>query len=96
MKVEKDIDEIRRMRRPRKQNEDAAKSKKVEDGIGNVGRGRRIWMTGSQNIEVDGESLRSLDVAGETSAENAERSREVECRRRQRRGREKDSGHRIS
>jgi hypothetical protein len=61
-----------RMERSRKHNDDAVKSMKVEDGIGNAARGRRIWMTGSWNVEANGESLRSLGVAGGTSAEGAE------------------------
>jgi hypothetical protein len=44
-------------------------------------------MTGSWNVEVNGESLRLLDVAGETSAEGVGRSRDVECLRRHRLGR---------
>jgi hypothetical protein len=43
-------------------------------------------MTGSRNVEVNGESLRSLDVAGGTSAEGSGRSRGIECRTRHRRG----------
>jgi hypothetical protein len=55
---------------------------KVEDAIGNVGRGPEISMTGSRNIEANEENLRSLDVAGGTSAERAGRSTDVECRMR--------------
>jgi hypothetical protein len=43
--VEKWIDEIARMERPRKQNEDGVKSMKVGDGIRNIGRGCGISMT---------------------------------------------------
>jgi hypothetical protein len=44
-------------------------------------------MTGSQNVEANGESLKLFDEAGGTSAEGAGRSRDVECRRRHRGGR---------
>jgi hypothetical protein len=37
MGVDKEIDEIRRMGKLRKQNEDGAKSKKIEDRIGGSG-----------------------------------------------------------
>jgi DNA helicase TIP49 (TBP-interacting protein) len=47
MMVEKEIGEIRRMGRSKKQKEDGMKSRKVEVGIGNVRRTRRIWMTES-------------------------------------------------
>jgi hypothetical protein len=60
------------MERSGKQNEDGAKSRKVEERIRNAGRGRGISMTGSRNVEVNWESLRSLDVAGVTSAEGQE------------------------
>jgi hypothetical protein len=61
------------MERSRKENEDGVKSMKIEDGIENVGRGRGIWVTGSRNVEVNRESLRSLDAAGGTSTEGAGR-----------------------
>jgi hypothetical protein len=38
--VEKQIDEIGRMGRSKKQKEDGMKSRKVENGIGDVGRTR--------------------------------------------------------
>jgi hypothetical protein len=69
MVVEKEIDEIERMGRLRKQNEDVMKSRKAEDGIENVERGCGIWVTGSRNVEADGKSLRSLDLSPGTSAE---------------------------
>jgi hypothetical protein len=81
------------MERSRKQKGAGVKSMKVEGGIWNVGRGRGIWMTGLRNVEANGESLRSLDVAGETSAEGAGRSRHVECRRRHRQGTRRDADH---
>jgi hypothetical protein len=56
--VEKEIDKIGRMERSNKQNENMVKSRKVQDGIGNVGRRRGIWMTESRNAEADGESLK--------------------------------------
>jgi hypothetical protein len=40
MTVRKETGEIERMERSRKQNEDEVKSRKVEDGIKKVGRGR--------------------------------------------------------
>jgi hypothetical protein len=83
MMVEKEIDEIGRMGRSKKQNKNALKSKTIEDGIGNVGRTRGIWMTESRNVEADGESLRPTDVPPGTSPEDAIRSRDVESRRRQ-------------
>jgi hypothetical protein len=82
--VEKRIDEIERLERSGKQNEDGVKSRKVEDGIGNVGRSCGISMTGSRNVDATVESLRPLDLAGETSDEGAGRSRDVECRRKHR------------
>jgi hypothetical protein len=85
MTVEKEIDEIGRMGRSKKQNENMVKSMKVEEGIGNVGRTSGIWMTKTSNIEADGESLRSVDIAPRTSAEGAVGSRDIEWRRRQRR-----------
>jgi hypothetical protein len=39
MTVKKESDEIEQMGRSRKQNEDEAKSRKIEDGIGRVRRG---------------------------------------------------------
>jgi hypothetical protein len=45
-------------------------------------------MAGSKNVETNGESLKSLDVGGETSAEGAGTPGEVECQKRQRRGRD--------
>jgi hypothetical protein len=75
------------MEKLRNQNGDGVKLMKVEDGIENVGRGRGISMTRSRNVEANGNSLRSLEIAGRTSAEGAERSGDVECRRRHRRGR---------
>jgi hypothetical protein len=65
--VEKEIEEIWRIRRLKKHNEDGVKSRKAEDGIGSVGRGRGRRMTGSRNVEANGENLRSLDIAGGTS-----------------------------
>jgi hypothetical protein len=87
MMVGKRTDEIGRTERSKKQNEDGLKSMKVEDGIHNVGRGHGIFMTGSRNVEANRESLRSLDVVGGTSAEQVGKPRDVECGRRQRRGR---------
>jgi hypothetical protein len=89
--VEKATGEIGRMGTLRKQNEDGVKSTKAEDWLGNVERGRVRWMMGSWNVEVDGENLRSLAVAGGTSAEDAGRSRDVEFRNRQRGGRRERS-----
>jgi hypothetical protein len=51
MIVEKEIDEIGRMRGLREQNEDGMKSGKVGDGIEKVGRGREMSVTGSRNVE---------------------------------------------
>jgi hypothetical protein len=51
MMVEKEIEEIGRMGKLRKQNEDDVKSRKVEGGTRNVGRGRGRWMTGSKNVK---------------------------------------------
>jgi hypothetical protein len=45
MIIEKEIDEIGRMGRAKKHNENVVKSMKVEEGIGNAGRTRGIWMT---------------------------------------------------
>jgi hypothetical protein len=73
MTVEKWFDETGRMEMSRKQNENDVKSRKVEDGIGNV--------------ETKGERLRSLDIASWRSAEGAGRSRDVDYRRRHRRRR---------
>jgi hypothetical protein len=64
----KPIDEIGRMGRSKKQKEDVMNSKKVEVGIGNVGRTRGMWTMESRNVEADGESVRSVDVARGTSA----------------------------
>jgi hypothetical protein len=75
------------MERSRKQNGDGVKLMKVEDGTGNVWRGCGIWMMGPRNVEANRESLRSLDAAGETSAEGAGRPRDIDCRRRHKRGR---------
>jgi hypothetical protein len=85
--VEKWIDKIRRMERSRKQNDDGVESMNVENGIENVGRDRGMWMMRSRNVEANGGSLRSLDLAGGTSAEDVERSRDVECQRRHGRAR---------
>jgi hypothetical protein len=63
MMVEKENDEIGQMGRSKKQNENVVILKNVEDGIGNIGRTRGIWMTEWRNVEADGESLRPLDVA---------------------------------
>jgi succinyl-CoA synthetase beta subunit len=68
----------------RKQNGDGVKLTKLEDGIGNVGRGRGMLMTGPRNVEANGKNLRLLDVASGTSAEGAGRSRDIECQRRDR------------
>jgi hypothetical protein len=73
MIVEKEIGEIGRMVRSKKQKEDGMKSRKVKDGIGNVERTRGIWMTEWQNVEPDRESLRVVDVARGTSAKGAVR-----------------------
>jgi hypothetical protein len=73
VKVEKEIGEIRRMGRLKKRNERWAKSRKVEKWIRNVGRGRGRRMTGSGNLEADGENLRSRDVARGMPAEGAGR-----------------------
>jgi hypothetical protein len=67
------------MERSRKQNDDAVKSIKAEDWIDNLKRSRGI------SKQMGG--LRSFDVAGGMSAEGAKRSRDVECRRKHRRGR---------
>jgi hypothetical protein len=61
-----------------------AKSRKVEDAIGNVERRRGIWMTESRNVEEDRENLRLVEVARGISAEGAVKSRDVECRRNER------------
>jgi hypothetical protein len=82
MMLEKEIDEIGRMGRSKKQNENVMKSKKVGDGIGHVGRTRGIWMTESRNVEADGESLSPADVVGKMLAEGAVRPMDVECRKR--------------
>jgi hypothetical protein len=82
--VEKEIDEIGSMKRLNEHNENMVKSRKVQDRIGNVGRRHVIWMTESRNAEVDGESLRQVDIGHGMSAEGAIRSRDIECRRRQR------------
>jgi Uri superfamily endonuclease len=47
----------------------------------------------SGNIEANGESLTLLDIGGETSAEGAGRSRDVECRKRDRRERRWHADH---
>jgi hypothetical protein len=85
MMVEKEIDEIGRMGRSKKQKEYGMKSRTIEDGIGDVGKTRGIWMTELRNVEADDESLRPVDVARGTSDEAAIGSKDVECRRRQRR-----------
>jgi hypothetical protein len=77
--------EIGRRGRSKKQNENMVKSRKVEDGIGNVRRTRGIWMTESRNVGADGENLRLVDVARGMSAEDAVRSRDIKYRIRQRR-----------
>jgi hypothetical protein len=61
--VEKEIDEIGQMGRLTKQNEDGVKSRKVEDGIGNVGRGCGIWMTASRNVEKCRSGWEKLEIA---------------------------------
>jgi DNA helicase TIP49 (TBP-interacting protein) len=71
--VEKEIGEIERMGRSKQQKEDGMKSRKVEDGTGNVGRTREMWTTKSRNVEADGESLRPVEAARGTSAEGARR-----------------------
>jgi hypothetical protein len=73
------------MGRSKKEKEDRMKSRKVEDGIGNVRRTHGIWMTESWNAEADGESLTPVDVARSTSADDAVRLKDIECRKRQRR-----------
>jgi hypothetical protein len=60
---------------------------KVGDWIGNVGRGRGIWMTGSRNAKANGKSLKLLEVVYGTSAERAGSSVAVECQRKHRGGR---------
>jgi hypothetical protein len=59
------------------------RSREIDEGRG------RDWecRERSRNIEANGESLRSLDVAGGTLTEGVGRSRDVECRRWHRRGR---------
>jgi hypothetical protein len=52
--IEKWSDEIGRIGRLKKRNEDGEKSTKVEDGIGNVGRDCGRQMTGSRNVKADG------------------------------------------
>jgi hypothetical protein len=54
--------------------------KQIEDGVS---------MMGSRNVGTNGGSLVSLDLAGGMLAKGPGRSREVECRRRHRRGRRK-------
>jgi hypothetical protein len=83
--VKKEIHEIGRMGRSKKQNEKVVKSRMIEEGIGNIERTRGIWMTESQNVETDGKILRFVDVARGMSAEGAARSKKVECHRKQRR-----------
>jgi hypothetical protein len=73
------------MERSEKQKEDGMKSRKIEDGIQNVGKTRGTSMADSRNVEMDGECLRPVDAARRTSAEGAVRSGEVEWRRRQKR-----------
>jgi hypothetical protein len=51
------------MGRLKKQSEDGAKSRKVEDGIGKVVRGCGRWMTGSWNVEECRRGWTRLDVA---------------------------------
>jgi hypothetical protein len=81
--VEEEIDEIRRIGRSKKQKEDGMKSRKVKNGIENVGRTRRIWIMESRNVKTDGENLTPVDVARGTSVDGAVRSRDAECRRKQ-------------
>jgi hypothetical protein len=52
--VEKEIDEIGQVGRPRRQTGNGLKLKEIENGIGNVGRGRGRWTTGSPNVEANG------------------------------------------
>jgi hypothetical protein len=55
--VEKCIDEIGPMeksKKQKKQSEDEVKSMKVEEGIGNIERGRGISLAGSRNVKVNG------------------------------------------
>jgi hypothetical protein len=75
------------MERWRRHNEDGVISMKVDEEIGNVGRGCGISMTGPRNVEANGESMRPFGIAGRTPAEGAGTPRDVECRRRHRRGR---------
>jgi hypothetical protein len=85
MMVEKEIGEIGRMGRLKKQKEDGMKSRKVEDGIGNIRRTHGIWKKESRNVDANRESLRSVDVVRGMSAESALRARDVECWRREKR-----------
>jgi hypothetical protein len=70
------------------------KSRNAKEGIGNVERDRRIWITGSRNLEADRKSLKSIEAPRGRSSTCAGRSKDVECRRRQRRGR-RDADHLI-
>jgi hypothetical protein len=83
MIVEKEIDEIGRMRKSKKQIEDGMKSRNIEDWIGNSGRTCGITIMESRNVKADGESLRPVGVGCGMSAEVAIRSKDVQCRRRQ-------------
>jgi hypothetical protein len=82
--VKKEMDEIGRIERSNKLNKNMVKSRKVQDGIGDVGTRRGIWMTESRNAETDGVSLRQVDITRGMSVEDAIRSRDIECRRKQR------------
>jgi hypothetical protein len=81
MMVEKEIHEIRRMGRSKKQKEDGMKSRKIEDGIQYIGGTRGIRMTESRSVEADGKNLRRVGVARGASPEGAVWSRDIECQR---------------
>jgi hypothetical protein len=85
--VDGKVDEAKRRRDKSRKVEDGIESRRIEDGIGKVGTGRGIWTAGSRNVEMDRNYLRSLDAAGGTSAEGAGKLKDVECRKRQTRGR---------
>jgi hypothetical protein len=81
MMVEKEIHEIGRIGWSKKQKEDGMKSRKIEDGIQNIGETSGIRMTESRSVEADGKNLRWVGVARGASPEGAVRSRDVEYQR---------------
>jgi hypothetical protein len=52
--AEKEMHEIGQMGRSKKQNRGGLKSRKVEEGIEKVRKGRGKWRMGSGNVETDG------------------------------------------